>query len=257
MTKSFFANKKLGQHFLKDKNAISVIIKSMPIDASTIIEIGPGPGAITEHLLPLNKKILLVEKDLRFVEHWNQMGIKCIEADAMKMDWNELLNFHQLKNEKFWLVSNLPYNISAPLTIQLLKIANFQNLTLMYQKEVAEKFLGIDGMCSLYALSQAFFDVAKILNLKPGAFNPPPQVDSMVLTFSRKKNSIVPMTDFNKYENFLRNLFAYPRKQLNSVLIKFMPPRWEQDKKIIPLDLTLRAEKLSWEQLLQLYSYYC
>lgn len=252
----FFANKKLGQHFLKDQNAISTIIKTMPTDTSTILEIGPGPGAITDHLIALKKKLILIEKDRRFVEYWNTRGITCLAADAMDTDWQKLLKTQKLTQEKLWLVSNLPYNISAPLTVQLLKIIEFQHLTLMYQKEVAAKFLGTDGMCSLFALGQAYFDITKTLTLKPGAFNPPPKVDSMVLTFTRRKVSKVALNDIDKYEKFLRNIFAYPRKQLNSVLVKFMPASWDEIKKNISIDLTLRAEKLSWEQLLQLYSYY-
>lgn len=256
MNSKFLANKKLGQHFLKDQNALAKILASMPTETTAIIEIGPGPGAITQHLETLQKKLILIEKDERFAKHWNDKNMTCLCLDAMKIDWHQFLLDHQLLEEKIWVVSNLPYNISAPLTVKMLKVPEFKFLTLMYQKEVAEKFLGIDGMCSLFALAQAFFEVQKTLTLKPGAFHPPPKVDSMILTFNRREKSKVALSEFDTYEKFLRNIFAYPRKQLNSVLSKFMPKTWQDNKLIEEIDLTLRAEKLSWEELLRLYSFY-
>lgn len=261
MNPKFTANKKLGQHFLKDKKVISDILLTMPPATSLILEIGPGPGAITDHLIPLQKKVLLIEKDQRFVEHWQKQNLDCLCLDAMKVDWEQLLQNHREKNheenEKIWIVSNLPYNISAPLTVDLMSIAHFTDMTLMYQKEVAEKMLGLDGMCSLYALAHAYFQVQKVTLVKPGAFHPPPKVDSLVLTFNRLLEPKVPIVEFRQYEKFLRNVFAYPRKQLNSVLAKFMPTNWQEKCRVQGIDLTLRAEKLSWEQLLTLYSLYC
>jgi len=130
------------------------------------------------------------------------------------------------------------------------------HMTLMYQKEVAEKILGTDGMCSLYALSHAYFEVQKICLVKPGAFSPPPKVDSLVLYYQRKKTPLIALEDFRKYEQFIRQLFAYPRKQLNSVLQKFMPTSQLKNTQIQQIDLSLRAEKLSLDQVLTLYSIY-
>lgn len=254
MNKAFSPNKKLGQHFLKDQKTIDTIIKSMPTDTSTIVEIGPGTGAITEHLISLNKNLILIEKDKRFVDYWLNRDIKCLACDVLKLDWHDFLKQHLLTNEKIWLVSNLPYNISAPLTVKLLQVENIKHMTLMYQKEVAEKILGTDGMSSLFALSQSYFNVKKVHLVKPGAFNPPPKVDSLVLQFTRKEFSLVTMSEFDRYEKFLRNLFAYPRKQLGSVLSKFMSANWKDTFPHEKIDLTLRAEKLSWDQLFILYS---
>ncbi len=256
MNQKFSANKKLGQHFLKDKKVILDILNSMPEATHSIMEIGPGPGAITDHLLTLDRKLLLIEKDQRFVEYWKQKNIDCLFLDALKADWDAVLNNYNLQHEKIWIVSNLPYNISAPLTVNLMSISSFSTMTLMYQKEVAEKILGTEGMCSLYALAHAYFQVHKICLVKPGAFIPPPKVDSLVLLYQRLLQPKVSLMEFRRYESFLRNLFAYPRKQLNSVLAKFMPTNWQEQCKVHDIDLTLRAEKLSWDQLLTLYSFF-
>jgi 16S rRNA (adenine1518-N6/adenine1519-N6)-dimethyltransferase len=256
MSPKFSANKKLGQHFLKDQKVIEKILATMPLKTTHILEIGPGPGAITEHLTKLEKNLLLLEMDKRFVEHWNNLGVKCLPQDAMQVDWQKLIKDQHLPFEYLWLVSNLPYNISAPLTVNLMSTPEISQMTLMYQKEVAEKILGTDGMCSLYALSHTYFEVQKICLVKPGAFSPPPKVDSLVLYYQRKNKPLVALEDFRKYEQFLRQLFAYPRKQLNSVLQKFMPTSELQNSQIHQIDLTIRAEKLSLDQVLTLYSIY-
>ena len=174
----------------------------------------------------------------------------------MDIDWQQFFELHHLVNEHVWLVSNLPYNISAPLTVNLMSFEYFSSMTLMYQKEVAEKILGIKGMSSLYALSHAFFDVEKVCAVKPGAFLPPPKVDSLVLRYQRKIHPLVPLKEYRLFEQFLRQLFAYPRKQIHSVLKKFMPIPWQQSSSLQEINPTLRAEKLAWDQLLSLYQYY-
>lgn len=249
-------NKKLGQHFLKDQKTIRLILDTMPIDTDVILEIGPGMGAITNHLIPLEKKIILVEKDTRFAKAWSEKKIECIEADALKISWEKLLSSVKTQYHNLWLVSNLPYNISAPLTVTLLSQPEITHMTLMYQKEVAEKILGSESMCSLHVLSSNYFEITKVALVKPGAFYPPPKVDSMVLNFQKIARPKVPLEEFQRFEQFLRKLFAYPRKQLSSVLFKFMSKDLSPRIQTMEIDLKIRAEKLSLEQVLKLYQLY-
>lgn len=252
MNLSYRPNKKLGQHFLKDQSVIKKILDCMPPTVSCVIEIGPGAGAITSHLAKLDKKLILVERDVRFATLWKDQGLTCLHEDALSLNWDELIA-PLCKNNELWLVSNLPYNISAPLTVKLLQIHGLKSMTLMYQKEVAEKILGVDGMCSLHALCASFYNLKKISSVKPGAFSPPPKVDSTVIHFEKLEPSKIPMDEFQQFEFFLRRIFAYPRKQLSTVLNKFMPKGRQEAIQKGEFDLKIRADKLTWEQLLYLY----
>src|SRR5690606_31558120 len=120
-------------------------------------------------------------------------------------------------------VSNLPYNVSVPLTLSFLRVPEIKNMTLMYQKEVAEKILPKDprnAMGSLHALTVSQFDVSHVVHAPPGAFVPPPKVDSLVLNFRRKEVPLVPLERVDVFEEFLRLVFAQRRKQLGGILKK-------------------------------------
>lgn len=248
-------NKRLGQHFLKDQKTIQSILNKMPKNTDLILEIGPGLGAITEHLSLLQKKIILIEKDPRFVKLWQDRGLECIEDDALDIQWKNFLSPLKRKGN-IWLVSNLPYNISAPLTIKLLQCSDITSMTLMYQKEVAEKILGTNGTSSLHQLCTSYFSIEKVAIVKPGGFTPPPKVDSMVLNFEKKSEPTVPYDDFQRFEQFLRKLFAFPRKQLGSVLSKFITKELSLHIQTMQIDLKIRAEKLKSDQVLKLYQVY-
>jgi len=245
------ANKKLGQHFLKDQTVIHKIVDCLPSNIEQIIEVGPGLGALTSQLRQLSKPLLLIEKDSRFVDHWKNEQIEIIQYDAMKLDWHKLQHDYQFTPKSVWLVSNLPYNISAPLTVKFLPHIYISDMTLMYQKEVAEKILGSDVMGSLHMLCSNFFSIKKVLNVKPGAFIPPPKVDSTVLHFKRLPATKVKIEDIQAFEKFLRTLFSTPRKQLKSVLAAL-----GTSKSPIALDLTRRAETLTCEEVYAIYFSY-
>src|SRR5690606_6324089 len=140
---------------------------------------------------------------------------------ALNFNWQAFLNKTQGKN--IWLVSNLPYNISVPLTLSFLKIPQISHLSLMYQKEVAEKILpknSRNAMNSLHALLASQFFIEHVVYAPPGAFVPPPKVDSQVLHFKRRASSLIPLDQIEKFEQFLRVVFSQKRKQLGGILKK-------------------------------------
>lgn len=251
--KKFWANKKLGQHFLVNQAVIQKIIAQCPSSIDGIIEVGPGSGALTKPLLALEKNFWVIEKDPRFVQLW-QENEKCmvIDEDALNCNWEILEHQHQWNNKSIWLVSNLPYNISAPLTRLFLDLPYISAMTLMYQKEVADKFLGLeDGkykMNSLHFLLSSHFEITLVCNVKPGSFNPPPKVDSAVLHFKRKVKPLFTLTEIDSMETWVRRIFSAPRKQLKSILKEYLT----NDEKMNPFWMR-RAETLAPIEVLNIY----
>ena len=173
------ADKNLGQHYLNNQHAIDSIC-TPPSQDCHILEIGPGPGTLTKQLSELGHDFQVIEKDKRFTENLLEIlnEDQILFQDGLSFDYSTL-------PEKTWIVSNLPYNISVPLTRAFATHQNVQWMSLMYQKEVAEKFLPPankkNPSSSLSCLFQTYFHITKLLTLGPQSFSPPPKVDSLSL----------------------------------------------------------------------------
>lgn len=172
------ANKHLGQHFLTDPSVVQAIAQNHSERARAILEVGPGLGVLTSPLSRLGRPFKVVERDPRFAApllKWLPRQ-DIVVADALKFNWEAA--FKQWRWPKLWLVSNLPYNASAPLLAQFLQCPSIQFMTLMFQREVARKICAFEprpnGMNSLMALTQNYFEVRLLKNVPPGAFRPAP-----------------------------------------------------------------------------------
>lgn len=252
------ANKSFGQHFLNSPTVISKITSPLPEGVDAIVEIGPGPAVLTPHLAAYGKPIFVIEMDERFVELLAPVvGAENIfRQDALLFDWQAFLDKHQFKS--IWLVSNLPYNVSVPLTLSFLRIPEITHMTLMYQKEVAQKILPNDprnAMGSLHAMCLSQFHLKHVVYAPPGAFVPPPKVDSQVLSFARRSSPLIPLDQIDSYEKFLRLVFSQKRKQLGGILKN----DWGAEKTTsvlekVNLNPQVRAEALSFEEILNLYA---
>ena len=177
------AKKSLGQNFLVDLKVLDTITNLIDIDSRTIIEIGPGTGALTSYILKKNpKKLIVVEKDndlAVFLSKKFNNQIEIINKDILKIDEN------LLSNDKSIVFGNLPYNISTEiLTKWIFNLKDntwFDYLILMFQKEVADRIIS-DYNSSNYGrlsiLTNWRLSVKKILDIKPSAFKPKPKVDS-------------------------------------------------------------------------------
>ena len=258
------ANKSLGQHFLKDQNVINTICSDFKDKAQAIVEIGPGPGILTEFLAKRAKEeslpFFVIEKDDRFPEYLRQFiePTQITLTDALAVRLGDFFVEKKIAQKKIWLVSNLPYNISTPLLINFLQATEIEYMTLMFQREVADKVFPFattkNFMGSLHALTQTYFDCSLLLKVPPGAFVPAPKVDSAVLTMTRKQEPLVPLEEFHKLEKFLRLLFSQKRKQLGGLLKSSFPVELlEQSFSSLSIPLTIRAEALSLEQVISLY----
>lgn len=251
------ANKSFGQHFLSSPTVINKITSPLPSGVDAIVEIGPGPAVLTPHLAKYNVPLYVIEMDERFVELLAPVvGADHIyRQDALEFDWPTFLKEKGFKS--IWLVSNLPYNVSVPLTLSFLRIPEVTHMTLMYQKEVAQKILPNDprnAMGSLHAMCLSQFELKHVVYAPPGAFVPAPKVDSQVLGFKRKLNPDIPLSNIDPFEKYLRLAFGQRRKQLGGILKN----GWGQDTALRRLasagiDPQIRAEALSYQDVLQLF----
>lgn len=251
----FKADKNLGQHFLRDKNIINKICSDHSDEYDIIIEVGPGPGALTENLSTINKPLFLIEKDERFIEHLSSLTPceNIFNEDALKFNWEDFIKKNQLESKKIWLVSNLPYNVGTVLFTQFLQVPQIKMMTLMFQKEVGDKtyFRDIKNeMCGLLFLSLNYFESKQLVRVPPGAFSPPPKVNSNVVTYKRNESPDIAIQRYSQLNNFTRELFSQKRKQLGSVLKKYKVLQTQSR-----IELKRRAETLSYDEVLYLFNF--
>lgn len=260
MTKLPKANKDLGQHFLTSTKVISKITNDFSEECDVIVEVGPGPAVLTPHLAAHGKPLYVIEKDSRFehrlTEHVDPS--KVFITDALKFDWDQFIADHKLENKKIWLVSNLPYNVGTILYTGFLSISHIKYMTLMFQKEVGDKTFVRDiknEMNGLLFLSQNYFNAKLLKNVSPGCFTPPPRVDSVVVSYTRKEEPIISCSDFVKLNKFCRALFQFKRKQLGKVLKSTYPKELVAEAlEKAGIESNLRAETLDFEKIYNLYN---
>jgi len=210
------AKKALGQHFLKDRQAIRRIVEVIP-EGATVIEIGPGPGAITESLLARAGKLVVIEMDDRFAEHWQQVALQNPALSVMHGDVMKELEPTVAATNPAWIAGNLPYNLSGPLTAQLAGLPLYGGMVLMYQKEVADRIASEPGSKvygGLSVLVRHFYTVKRLLVLPPGAFAPPPKVHSAVIVLTAHGRT--PPCSYAALQQTVRKGFAHRRKTITN-----------------------------------------
>ena len=221
------ARKSFGQHFLLDLNVTRKIARlAGPLEGHAVIEVGPGPGGLTRALLEAGAVVIAVEKDPRFLPLLGQLaaaadgGLNLVEADALDIDEAELLARHA-PGRPAKIVANLPYNVGAPLLVKWLhKAGRFESMTLMFQKEVAERIAARTGSGAygrLGVLSQAVAEVEIVMNLPARAFTPPPKVESAVVRLTPRPDGPSPEL-LKALERVTQAAFGQRRKMLRSSL---------------------------------------
>jgi len=210
------AKKSLGQHFLKDQQAIHRMTHVIP-EAASVIEIGPGPGAMTEALLLRAAKLTVIEKDDRFSEYWQNISKSNPSLAVIHGDVMEELEAAVAGIQPDWIVGNLPYNISGPLTAKLAGFSLSGGMVLMYQREVAARIAADAGSKTYGGLSvlvRHYYDVKRLLTLPPGAFSPPPKVHSAVIVLTPHHK--IPPCSYALLQQTVRQGFAHRRKTITN-----------------------------------------
>ena len=247
-------SRQLGQNFLCDPNMARWItdqLDARPED--TIVEVGPGTGALTEHLVGRVRRLVLVEFDSRLAA-WlkerfaDEPTVEVHHADAVKFDARTLFKHRPVK-----FLGNLPYSCGGAIMRNFLSRPNpYERAVVMLQKEVIER-LAAGPRCKEYGVLtlrvQSEWVVRPLRTVPPEAFHPRPQIDSSVaLLLPRGKD--LPAFDARRFDGLIRRGFAQRRKQMG----KQMPesPPWEEVSGAIGAALTARAEELSLEQWVEL-----
>ena len=252
--------KGLGQNLLKDKNQIRKIMASINLSPNdTVLEIGPGLGAITLEMAKIAKTIVCVEKDQEMVAALNQKlkeenikNVEIINEDILKLFSNDKLN---VKVKKYKIVANIPYYLTSVLIRNLLEIKNPpEDIFLMIQKEVGERICAKPGNMSILSIAVQHYANPKVLFTVPkGCFLPSPKIDSVFIRITPK--------GVDKNDEFFKLIkagFSHPRKQLIGNLYsqlkidKEIIKNWLEDNNLKPGE---RAEVLSlpqWDSLFTL-----
>lgn len=216
-------DKRFGQNFLLDQNITDKIARfAAPLDQCTVIEIGPGPGGLTRSLLRAGaKQVIAIELDKRCLRALAELEeaadgrLQVISKDALEVDCS-LLGDAPRK-----IVANLPYNVATPLLINWLKdITAFESLTLMFQKEVAQRLMASPRTSEygrLSVITQKCAYVGHLFDLSPEAFFPPPKVTSSIVQL-KPRPEIISKEYFEAFEFVVKVAFAMRRKMLRSNL---------------------------------------
>ena len=248
----FNFKKKFGQNFLTDKNLLHAIVQDAEISQDDVVlEIGAGAGALTKELSLAAKKVFAYEVDQELKETLIALQLKNVDfifADFMKADLKEYVKFDGIK-----VVANLPYYITTPIIFKLIDEAkNLKSITIMVQKEVAERIVAQKGGKDYGILSvmMAFYGDAKITRIvKRQMFTPAPNVDSAVVNIKIKQKYNI---DRYRFSLFVKSAFSMRRKTLLNNLSSLYP----KEKLMATFDkefLSKRAEMLSLEEFVEAY----
>ena len=253
------AKKSLGQNFLVDQNILKQIVNAVQIENREILEIGPGTGNLTTHILKKNpKKIYVIEKDddlSLFLNKKFNNEINIINNDVLKISENKI------SKEKLIVFGNLPYNISTEILAKWIVNLDenfwFSELVLMFQKEVADRIIAKSDTSKygrLSILSSWKLNVEKIVDIKPESFLPKPKIDSTLLIFSPKKK-IFKVNNAKNLEMITKIFFNQRRKMIKKPFNQIFKNAKEVANKF-DIDLNLRPQNLKPETYYKLVKEY-
>ncbi len=244
--------KSLSQNFLIDQNVVERILVAANIcKDDTVLEIGPGSGALTASMLARGATVYAIEIDpiaikilSKYLGHEKQLHL--INNDVLKVDFSFLPVGTKI-------VSNLPYHITSPI---IAKIAQshllFTEVVLMVQKEMAERILAkapSKNRSSFTIFTSFYFEKKSLFVVKPSCFTPAPKVDSVII--SLKPKHVLPLEDTESFISFVRTAFSQKRKMLTSVLKNIMV---KESLNTLGLNEKARPEDLRTEDFIELYN---
>ena len=253
------AKKSLGQNFLVDRNTLEKIVSVAEIKDKTILEVGPGTGNLTSFILKKKpKKIFVIEKDENLANHLEETfkdQLKIINEDILK------INESSLFKSKVTVFGNLPYNISTEILSKWITNSVedlwFDNLILMFQKEVADRIIAkfdTSNYGRLSILSNWKLNVEKICDIKPDCFSPRPKIDSSLLFFSPKKD-FFKIKNPKNLEKVTRIFFNHRRKMIKKPFNQlFIGNQKVLDE--LDIDLNLRPQNLDFNTYFKLTEAY-
>jgi 16S rRNA (adenine1518-N6/adenine1519-N6)-dimethyltransferase len=257
--------KALGQHFLNDRSILQKILSIIsPQRDELVIEIGAGKGALTFPLADRAGKVVAIEKDSALIPILRGSGrdnLTVLERDVLKVDFQDLVAGEPAFRGRVKLAGNLPYSISSPLLFKILEAKDlFASGVFLLQKEVAQRLAAKPGskdFAPVSILYQVHFDVRLRLTVAPGAFSPPPKVQSALVSLEKRPAPLYVIAAEDLFRRFLRAAFAQRRKTLLNNL-KSWPYRSgpvQAALERLGLKENVRAEEISIGQFAALFEW--
>jgi len=244
--------KKWGQNFLADRNLLEKIVRTIdPKKSDSILEIGPGEGALTELIYPIVKEMVAIEIDPMLIEHLKNReslkGLNIVHGDVLLQDIENL----PVKN-LVRVIGNIPYNITSPIIFWLIEQLHFWNdAFIMMQKEVAERLsaaVGTKAYGRFTVVTGAYLNMEYCFTIPPDVFIPKPKVDSAIIRFTKKENPLISDEKYMRFNKLVSAAFSQRRKMLRNTLKGWdiHPDLQEQ------INFTRRPETLTIEEFVTL-----
>lgn len=263
------ANKNLGQNFLIDDNALEDIVNGAEIhENDLVIEIGPGLGSLTKLLLEKARKVICIELDKKMIKILKERfiaykNIEIINEDILKIDIKKLVETEQEKDSQIQnvkVVANLPYYITTPIIMKLVEnYTGIDSITVMIQKEVAERLIAIPGEKETGAITYTIFyycEGKKIREVENTCFIPEPEVTSEVINLKLRSEPAVQVQDKRVMFNIIKSAYMQRRKTLINSLTKVgvfqNKEQGEETLKKLALRVDIRPENMTIEDFAKL-----
>jgi 16S rRNA (adenine1518-N6/adenine1519-N6)-dimethyltransferase len=214
--------KKWGQNFLADRNLLDKIVRTIdPKKSDSILEIGPGEGALTELIYPIVKEMVAIEIDPMLIEHLKNReslkGLNIVHGDVLLQDIENL----PVKN-LVRVIGNIPYNITSPIIFWLIEQLHFwDDAFIMMQKEVAERLSAVVGTKAygrFTVVTGAYLNMEYCFTIPPDVFIPKPKVDSAIIRFTKKENPLISDEKYMRFNKLVSAAFSQRRKMLRNTL---------------------------------------
>lgn len=253
------ANKNLGQNFLISEEVVEKIVESANIkEDDLVIEIGPGLGTLTKHLLERAGKVICIELDTKMIKILEDRfalykNFEIINQDVLKVNLQEII---KKENKTCKIVANLPYYITTPIIMKLLEDRlEIESITTMIQKEVAERLIAEPGKKETGAITYSVYyycNSEKILEVPNYSFIPEPEVTSEVIKLHLRKESPIKVKDKEKMFKVIKNAFMQRRKTLINALTNTNTIKSKEEAnqlfEKLNINKNIRAEELTLQQ---------
>lgn len=244
--------KRFGQHFLSNRHLLDRIAAALGAEpGDAVLEIGPGPGGLTEALVGCGARVTAIEidRDLAADLRSRLSSVRVVEGDALQLDWRAVAGLDP--GDRLLVAGNIPYNITSPLLEKALNPPRPARVVFLVQKEVADRLVAGPGTAAYGGLSvgvQAAARVERLFTVPAGAFHPPPRVDSAVVRLTPREDPLVSDAEQPRFRRLVTGLFGFRRKQLLRALRQLTGWPAERAGAVLAeaeLPLDARPERLS------------
>lgn len=221
------AKKSYGQHFLVNEGTAAKIAGLLIREEAikNVLEVGPGQGMLTKYLVKQDINLKVIEADSDMVESLKLNFVELTDENIIFLDFLKANLSKVFSGEQFYIIGNFPYNISSQIVFKMINAYHLvPEMVGMFQREVADRIIAPPGSKTygvISVLTQAFYDGTMLLKIPPGAFNPPPKVNSAVIRLKRKANTEL-NCDPKLFRILVKITFGQRRKMLRNTLKQFV-----------------------------------